>query len=72
MPIKKGQKYYWKGMRIEVLRVASDGAWADIQCSTPFNKEGWTKRQPTPGGAFPREWRLMGKGMNKRREEGDA
>jgi hypothetical protein len=63
----KGQKYLWRGVRIEVTRVNADGLWADIRCFVPAvppspgdvmgrQENSWTKRQPTPHGKFPDDW----------------
>lgn len=44
---------------IKVLRVAKDGTWADIKCSTDPDLDaspGWTKRQRLPFPAGFESW----------------
>jgi hypothetical protein len=58
MTVTKGQRYVWEGtargaVYVEVLRVARDGTWADIRCTTALYRGEddagmWTKRQPLP------------------------
>lgn len=44
---QKGDVYSWRGVRCEVIRVARNQTWADLQVS-PATGETWTKRQPLP------------------------
>lgn len=62
--MKKGDVYDWNGVRVEILRVAKDGSWADIRATSPgsypFDPYTWIKRQPVPDGGLPPDWVLQG------------
>lgn len=50
--ITKGERYRTRyGFQLRVLRVAHDGAWADLQI-TDQRGVTWRKRQPLQGGEF--------------------
>jgi hypothetical protein len=44
--VKRGDRFVWKGVSIEVMRAAKDGSWADIYCREMGTS--WTKRQRLP------------------------
>lgn len=46
--VKRGDHFIFSNgaVQIEVTRVAKDGTWADIVCSTGSAR--WSKRQPLP------------------------
>lgn len=55
--MRRGDRYVvypdlepWRRLYLEVRRVAHDGSWADVAVCTWAVM--WTKRMPTPGGAF--------------------
>lgn len=61
--VTTGDKFIWHRpngpdtpVYVEVTRVARDGSWADIHCSTWCSF--WTKRQrmPLPAGCRPFRW----------------
>ena len=55
----KGEKYWTTtGEHLVVLRVARDGAWADVQV-VQRNGATWRKRQPLRDGEFPFTHRLL-------------
>lgn len=53
--VHKGDTFEWMGAQVEVVRVASDGTWADIICRQPETGALWRKRQhlPLPVSAQP-------------------
>jgi hypothetical protein len=53
--LKRGDRYKFRDVDIEVTRVDAYGRWADIKCHTGVGGE-WTKRQPLP---FPEEFRKI-------------
>lgn len=63
-PLRRGDKLEWETaggrIAITVLRVARDGSWADIRCTSGFNGNSWSKRQKMPGGRLPAGWRKIG------------
>jgi hypothetical protein len=56
--VKKGDRFRWHEVHVEVLRVARDGSWADIYCNANPDSAatGWTKRQPLP---FPADMKAV-------------
>jgi hypothetical protein len=53
--IRKGDRFYWNGVEITVLRVARDGTWADLRVHPEGPGSGtFTKRQslPLPAGTI--------------------
>lgn len=50
---KKGHVYRDGDLEIEVMRVARDESWADINVFQMTTNTAWTKRQPLP---FPERW----------------
>jgi len=47
--VKRGDRYSWSGVAIDVIRVAKDGTWAHIRCSSGIGpRSNWMKRQPLP------------------------
>lgn len=61
---RTGDRYSWRGIRIEIREVDPEGLWANIHCVIPEREDGalrkavheWDKQQPTPGGTLPADW----------------
>jgi len=45
----RGDVYLWnESVRAEITRIAKDGSWADLRCTTFLNPDSWNKRQKIP------------------------
>lgn len=53
--VKKGDRLTWSGVSMQVTRVSTTGAWADVACSD--GERTWTKRQQMP---FPKGTKRAG------------
>jgi hypothetical protein len=59
MTVQKGDVFDWNGVTCTVKRVAQNGRWADLDCTTssaPFSPPGWAVRKNLTNGELPPDY----------------